>query len=105
MFEWLSQSIWGYPIIAAAHVLGIAWFGAAAWGKGSLHFKRTGQIFMLASGLLLFFLHPGMYFESTAFRLKLALLLVLGLPVTLDRKWTVTLWVAVLFASRGIAFF
>jgi hypothetical protein len=105
MFEWLSQSIWGYPIIGAVHVLGMAWFAGAAFGAVSPRFKWVGVGLVLASGLLLFGLHPAMYFASVAFRIKMALLLLLCMPVKLNRAAVITLWIAIIFASRGIAFF
>ena len=106
MFEWLGQSIWGYPIIAAIHVLGLAWFGATVLTPaGELkNFKRLGLVVMLVSGGLLFGMHAGRYSGSTAFRVKMVLLvLVLGLK--LPRAVSLALWVAIIVAARGIAFF
>jgi hypothetical protein len=106
MFEWLRESIWGYPIIAAIHVLGLAWFGAAVLTRPEefRHWKRIGIAAMLLSGALLFGMHPAMYSGSIAFRIKI-LLLVLVLGVKLPRAVAVVLWVAIIFAARGIAFF
>jgi hypothetical protein len=105
MFELLAQSIWGYPIIGAVHVLGIAWFAGTAWGAVSPPFKRAGAAVMLASGLVLFALHPALYLGSRAFRIKIVLLVLVCLPLKLSRRITLALWVAIIFASRGIAFF
>ena len=57
MCEWLSQSIWGYPIIAGIHVLGLAWFGATVLtAPGEFKaWKRIGLVVMLGlSGLMAF---------------------------------------------------
>lgn len=63
MFEWLRESIWGYPIIAAIHVLGLAWFGATVLTGVEEYktWKKVGLAVMLLSGALLFGMHPGMY--------------------------------------------
>ena len=106
MFEWLRESIWGYPIIAAIHVLGLAWFGATVL-TGPDEFKtlkRIGLVVVLASGALLFGLHPVRYSASVSFRIKM-LLLVLVLSLKLPRVVTLGLWLAIIFAARGIAFF
>jgi hypothetical protein len=49
-------------------------------------------------------MHPGMYWGSVAFRLKI-LLLVLVLGLKLPRAVSLVLWLAIIFAARGIAFF
>ena len=106
MFEWLSESVWGYPIIAAVHVLGLAWFGAMVLTSPEefRKLKRVGLAVMLASGALLFGMHAARYSASTSFRIKMLLLaLVLGLK--LPRAVTLALWVAIIVASRGIAFY
>ena len=106
MFEWLSESLWGYPIIAAIHVLGLAWFGATALTERRelRKWKRLGLTVMLVSGTVLFGMHPSRYSASTAFRIKMLLLLaVLGLK--LPRAVSLALWIGIIFAARGIAFF
>ena len=60
MFEWLRESTWGYPIIGALHVLGMAWFGGAVLivDRQLRAWKRVGMVVMFASGMLLFALQP-----------------------------------------------
>jgi hypothetical protein len=106
MFEWLSESVWGYPIIAAIHVLGMAWFGALAIAR-NLDVRRLKWIavaLMLTSGIVLFALHPVQYSESIAFRIKILLLVLIGV-LNLPRSVLLAMWVAVILASRFIAFF
>jgi hypothetical protein len=106
MFEWLSQSTWGYPIIAAVHVLGMAWFGALALAP-DLHARRLkwiGVAVLLASGIVLFALHPDRYYASIAFRTKMVLLAAIAL-FNLPRSVLVALWAGVIVAARFIAFF
>ena len=105
MFEWLSQSIWGYPIIAAVHVLGLAWFGAMVLTKPDelKALKRAGLVLILLTGAFLFAMHPARYWSSTSLRVKLVLLVVV-LSVRLPRAAALALWIAIIFASRGIAF-
>ena len=106
MFEWLSGSIWGYPIIAGIHVAGLALFGATVLTSPQQlkTWKRIGLAAMLLTGLLIFGMHPAHYASSTAFRVKM-LLLVAVLSLKLPRAVSLTLWAAIIFASRGIAFF
>jgi hypothetical protein len=104
----LRESTWGYPIIGALHVLGMAWFTGTMVIAGPSPDLRRARLFGAAavciSGLVLFWLHPAQYSASTAFRLKILALLLL----TLTRRASavsLALWVVVVFASRGIAFF
>ena len=114
MSEWLRESTWGYPIIGAIHVLGLAWFGGAVLvaDRHLRAWRCTGFAFMFLSGALLFALHPARYAGSVSFRLKMMLLLLLGANAALARTrprlaggMALTLWIAIIFASRGIAFF
>ena len=106
MFEWLSGSIWGYPIIAGIHVLGLALFGATVFTRPEelKTWKRVGLAVILLTGLLIFGMHPAQYAASAAFQLKM-LLLVAVLSLKLPRAISLALWAAIIFASRGIAFF
>ena len=106
MFEWLRESIWGYPIIAGLHVLGLAWFGATVLTpRGEFKvWKRVGLGVMLLTGLLVFGMHPVHYAASASFRVKM-LLLAAVLSLKLPRAVSIALWVAIIFTSRGIAFF
>ena len=114
MFEWLRESTCAYPILGAIHVLGLVWFGAAvliadrqlgAW-------KGIGVAVMAATGTLLFALQPARYFAGVSFRIKMLLLVLLGVNAAIARTRTglprpvvLALWVSVIFASRAIAFF
>jgi hypothetical protein len=106
MFEWLRESIWGYPIIAAIHVLALALAGATVLTRPEEFktWKRIGLGMVLLSGLLIFGMHPGQYSASVSFRIKM-LLLAAVLGLRLPRLVVLTLWAAIIFASRGIAFF
>ena len=59
--------------------------------------------------MLLFVSNPVRYSASAFFRLKMLLLLLLGIPCSSAGCGlpyiSLTLWIAVIFASRGIAFF
>ena len=105
MFEWLRESIWGYPIVAAIHVLGLAWFGwtVLVADRKVVAWKRLGLALLLVTGALLFGMHAVRYSASTAFRLKMLLLVLL--LFTWPRRVTIVLWISVIFASRAIAYF
>jgi hypothetical protein len=113
----LSGSTWGYPIVGAMHVLGVAWFGGVVLGS-ALHaraahllarWRSAGAAFMVLTGVLLFWSQPVRYYGSTSFRVKLLLLAILTLHATLLRgryaRASLLVWIAVIFAARGIAFF
>jgi hypothetical protein len=94
----LRESIWMYPIIETAHVLGLCVFvgTAALWDLRLLGRTMTrvpvsqvkaqllpwtvvGFIEMLASGGLLVFSDPMRFYVNIFFRIKLVLLLLAGL--------------------------
>ena len=100
---WLRESTWGYPIIAAIHVLGIAWFGGAVL-KGLQTGTRIGLAFMTITGLVLFYMAPVHCYESIAFRAKMVLL-VASVVVPRWRFASLGCWIGMIFAGRGIAFF
>jgi hypothetical protein len=105
--SYLAQSTWGYPIISAIHVLAMAWFGGtvlvASLEPDLRKLSRAGLGLALVSGAILFWMHPFQYYGSMSFRVKLVLLLVLA---GMKRCGTASLilWAAIIFASRGIAF-
>ena len=114
MFEWLKGSTWGYPILGAAHVLGMAWFGGAVLiaDRQLRAWKGIGLAVMVLSGTLLVALQPARYYAGVSFRIKMLLLLFLGVNAAITRTRTglprgmmLALWVSVIFASRAIAFF
>ena len=102
------ESTWGYPIIAAIHVLGIAWFGGtvllSGFGSDLRGLRRIGLAVMLITGAFLFWLHPHENYSSASFRVKMLLLLFL-MRTRLGSPLSLALWVGIIFASRGIAFF
>ena len=123
---WLSRTIaettWGYPIVGALHVLAIALFGGAILAPhfSVLEFadvrlvRRIGLTLAVVTGALVFASGAVVYYASTSFRIKMALLALLALNAIAFRQRrrsklhsaiTLALWAAVIFASRGIAFF
>lgn len=126
-----------YPILGAFHLLGIAWFGGmvlmadlSVLGLGLTHapvaqvrpqfrrWKWIGFALMLISGGLLWWAEPVVCYKSLSFRVKLALLALVGVNAFIFRKRaaltpaqarfaacvSLLLWVALIFAGRGIAF-
>ena len=104
----LRESTWGYPIISAIHVLGIAWFGGTVlvsqFARDLRGWRRAGIAVILITGAVLFWLHPVQYYHSISFRLKM-LLLVFLMRTKPASALSLGFWVAIIFASRGIAFF
>jgi hypothetical protein len=110
---WLRESTWGFPIISAIHVLAIAWFGGTvlipSLGRQLLSFQRTGLALVLLTGALLFWLEPVKCYASVPFRLKMLLLVVVGVNPLFRNRLTTglswTLWLAIIFTARWIAYF
>jgi len=74
--------------------------------------KRIGLAILLSSGAILFALQPARYYAGLSFRIKLLLLLILGVNAALRRTRNglahgvvLALWLGVIFASRAIAYF
>ena len=105
----LRESTWGFTILAALHVLGVAWFGGAVLLSAMRTWTRIGAAWMLLTGAFLFWLEPLKCYNSVSFRVKLLLLLVMPcttfLPPKFSRAASLTLWAAVIFASQGIFFY
>ena len=107
----VRESTWGFPILGALHVLAVAWFGGTLLAGDSLRvdlrrWRRAGITVMLATGGLLFWIDPVKCYQSTSFRVKMALLVVIAVRTrTRLAAVTLLLWAAVIFAARGIAFF
>jgi len=105
--DFLRGSTWGYPIISAIHVLAIALFGGtiliAQFAPDLRRLRRVGIALLLVTGAVLFWLHPAQYYASTSFRVKMLLLIGL-LWVRPASVLSLALWIAIIFASRGIAF-
>lgn len=109
----LSQSTWGVPIIGAIHVLAIAWFGGSVLVNDVRlrRFRWTGLVILLFTGALLFWSQPLRLYYSDFFRAKMLLLVLIGLSALLPARhsrlamaFSLALWAAVIFASRGIAY-
>src|SRR3954467_10308890 len=96
-------SVWDQPLIGAFHVLGVAWFGATLL-VDARRLRWLGLVWMLATGALLFAANMERVYASNSFRIKMGLLLVLCF-VRRPRWVVLGLWGAVIFASRGIAYF
>jgi hypothetical protein len=110
---WLRESTWGFPIVSAIHVLGIAWFGGTvlipSLGRQLPWFRRPGLTLLLLTGAMLFWLEPVKCYRSVPFRLKMVLLVLVCLtPLFRSRLATAcswVLWIAIIFAARWIAYF
>jgi len=123
-----------FPILGAFHLASIGWFGGmvlmgdlSVLGIGLSdapttellsqfrRWKWLGFVVMLVSGGLLWWCQPVVCYKSVSFRIKLGLLALLGINALLFRKakpatrlgacLSLLLWVALVFAGRGIAFF
>lgn len=109
----LSQSTWAVPIIGAIHVLAIGWFGGAVFVRSPQlrRFRRVGLAILLLTGGLLFWSQPMRLYYSQFFRLKILLLVLIGVTALLPARhagWrmglSLILWAGVILASRGIAY-
>ena len=123
-----------YPILGAFHMIGIGWFGGmvlmgdlSVLGIGLRdmpaselfsqfrRWKWTGFAVMLISGGLLWWSEPIVCARSVSFKIKLALLVLLGLNSLVFRKrssdnrlaacLSLLLWFGLILTGRGIAFF
>jgi hypothetical protein len=103
----LRESTWGYPIISAIHVLGMAWFGGTvligAFVPELRRWRGVGLGLVLISGAILFWMQPRQYDTNVVFYVKMLLLLALT-RVKPASALSYALWLSVIFASRGIAF-
>ena len=116
----ISQSIWGYPIVGAVHVLGIALLGGSVLVSdfSSIEdalqlraWKRIGFGIVMLTGALLFASNAVRYAKSLCFEAKMVLLVLLAINALCFSRTrrrahiSLVLWIGVIFASRGIAFF
>ncbi|MBV8843648.1 MAG: hypothetical protein JO307_12640 [Bryobacterales bacterium] len=105
-FSSLAETTWGFPILSALHVLGLAWFGGTVLLPGELaRLKRWGLAFMAATGAALFLMQPARYAHSAAFWIKVLLIVAVVVPRRIGLWATVGLWFAVICAARAIAYF
>jgi hypothetical protein len=128
----ISESTWGYPLIGALHVLAIALFGGSVLAS---HFRlsefavhgrqlsnlavevrwirRLGFTLVAVTGTLVFASGAVRYYQSSCFRIKMVLLVLIALNAIIASRQhgklhssiSLALWAALIFASRGIAFF
>ncbi len=120
-----------YPILGALHLLSIAWFGgmvlmsdlrvlgiglkkasAAELFAEFRRWKRVGFGLVLASGGLLWWAEPVVCYKSVSFRIKMVLLVLVGIHALTPRYGSraaacvsLVLWFALIVSGRGIAFF
>jgi hypothetical protein len=75
--------------------------------------RRAGLTLVVLTGTLVFGSGAVRYYQSSSFRIKMVLLVLIALN-TITASWrrgklhssiSLVLWTAVIFASRGIAFF
>jgi general stress protein CsbA len=117
----IAESTWGYPIVGALHVLAIALFGGAVLAphlrviafSDVRWIRRVGIALAVITGTLVFASGAVGYYRSSSFRIKMVLLGLIALNAIASRRHrskrssaiALVLWAAVIFASRGIAFF
>jgi hypothetical protein len=109
----LSQSTWAVPIIGAIHVLAIAWFGGSVLIQSPQlrRFRWIGLSILVFTGALLFWSEPLRLYYSQFFRVKLVLLVLIGVSALVPARYarlamavSLVLWAGVILASRGIAY-
>jgi general stress protein CsbA len=117
----IAESTWGYPIVGALHVLAIALFGGAVLAphlrvtafSDVRWIRRVGLALVVITGALVFASGAVGYYGSSSFKIKMILLALIALNAIASRQHrsklnsavALVLWAAVIFASRGIAFF
>jgi uncharacterized membrane protein YfhO len=116
----ISESTWGYPVIGALHVLAMALFGGTvlisnfSTVQDALQLRKWKWFFLvlvMLTGILLFASNAVRYYGSDSFKAKLILLVLAAVHASLfsrspRRAWiSAALLAAVIFVSRGIAFF
>jgi len=97
---------WSVPVLGALHVLCLALFaGTVLTDAPELRRLRwIGLALMILTGVLLFAANPARTYGSWSFRLKM--LLLAALVFVRGPRWLkLTLWAAVIVASRGIAYY
>ena len=115
-----------YPILGAFHLASIGWFGGmvlvgdlSVLGIGLpevfsqfRRWKWIGFAIVSISGGLLWWCEPVVCYKSVSFRIKLALLALVAGNAFFRKAQSragaclsLLLWVALVFAGRGIAFF
>jgi putative copper export protein len=124
------------PILGTFHLAAIAWFGgmvligdltvlriglrevsASQILEQFSRWKWVGFAVVIVSGGLLWWAEPIVCYNSVSFRIKIVLLLLVGLNSLVLRRTTyrqnarltacasILLWLGLIFSGRGIAFF
>ena len=133
----IRESFWVYPLLHWAHILSNSlMFGTIAfldlrllgWGlrdrpagdvaRQILPWTWIGFVLMFASGALILVSDPVRYYESTLFRIKLALMVVAGLNAVVFHFTTgtpararltgaisLTSWISVVLIGRAVGYF
>jgi hypothetical protein len=105
-FSALAETTWGFPILSALHVLGLAWFGGTVLVPGEFpRLQRCGLAFVLFTGAVLFLMQPARYSHSIAFWTKMGLIAAILLLPRRTLWSALSLWFLVICAARAIAYF
>ena len=127
----IRESAWAFPIIESVHVLGLCLFGmailmdfrvlglaltrvpAAEIAADLMPWMTTGIVVVMVSGILTFLNTPVEYYNSTVFRIKIIMLLLVavnawafraGRKTAIACSVSLALWAAIILASRLITY-
>jgi len=132
----IRESAWAFPIIESVHVLGLCLFGmailmdfrvlglaltrvpAAEIAADLMPWMTAGIVVVVVSGILTFLNTPVEYYNSTVFRIKVIMLLLVAVNawVLRARRWqqgrkavfarslSLVLWAGVIVAGRMITY-
>jgi hypothetical protein len=105
-FSTLAETTWGFPILSALHVLGLAWFGGLVLLPFDLmREKRWALSFLLLTGVMLFSMQPARYTHNAAFWIKMIVIAATGFVPRRTLWPSLALWFAVICGARAIAYF
>ena len=132
----IRESAWAFPIIESVHVLGLCLFGmailmdfrvlslaltrvpAAEIAADLMPWMTAGVVVVVVSGILTFLNTPVEYYNSTVFRIKVIMLLLVAVNawVLRARRWqqgrkavfarslSLVLWAGIIVAGRMITY-
>ena len=132
----IRESAWAFPIIESVHVLGLCLFGmailmdfrvlglaltrvpAAEIAADLMPWMTAGIVVVIVSGILTFLNAPVEYYNSTVFRIKVIMLLLVAVNawVLRARRWqqgrkavfarslSLVLWAGIIVAGRMITY-
>jgi uncharacterized protein DUF6644 len=129
----IRESSWGFPIIESVHVLGLCLFGMAILVDLrvlNVTLKRVpvsevttelmpwvtaGVVVVIVSGILTFLNSPVEYYTNTFFRIKVIMLLLVGVnawifragvwqKAAVARSLSLLLWAGIIVAGRLITY-